>query len=255
MSKLKKELEHAATLLRRARHAVALSGAGISTPSGIPDFRSPGSGLWEHADPMEVASIQALRRNPAAFYRWIEPLIGVMNNAQPNAAHYAMADLETAAILKAIITQNIDGLHQRAGSRNVFEVHGHIRTMTCLDCFRNTLIQEALDMVDLAEIPRCQVCGGVLKPDTILFGEQLPANVIIGAMEQIRQADLILVVGSSLMVMPVAKMPALVRSHGGEVIICNLQPTYADAFAAAVFHHDVAEILPQLAAACLEVSR
>jgi len=245
-------LQRAADLLRRAGHAVALTGAGSSTPSGIPDFRSPGSGLWEQADPMEVASIQALRRDPQAFYRWLQPLVERMTNARPNAAHYALARLEAAGRLQAVITQNIDGLHQRAGSQNVLEVHGHVRTVTCLNCFRQAPVEEATATVARGEVPRCRVCGGVVKPDVILFGEQLPAQTLIAAMEHARRADLMLVVGSSLLVLPIAQLPALTHAHGGQVVVINKQPTYADGFAAAVFHDDLAEVLPGLVDLCLE---
>ena len=246
------DLKGVAALVRRARHAVALTGAGISTPSGIPDFRTPGKGLWEKADPMEVASIQAFRRNPAAFYRWVRPLVDLMHSAQPNPAHLALARLEAEGWLKVVLTQNIDGLHRRAGSRNVLELHGHLRTVTCLDCFQTGPAEEALEMVKRGEVPRCPKCGGVVKPDVILFGEQLPVDVLTEAMEHVYMADLILVVGSSLMVMPAAKLPALVHANGGEVVIFNKQATYADRFAAAVFHEDVAEVLPKLVQACLE---
>ncbi len=246
------KLRRVATLVRRARHAVALTGAGISTPSGIPDFRTPGEGLWEKADPMEVASIYAFRRNPQAFYLWVRPVVDLIENAQPNPAHLALARLEADGRLKAVITQNIDGLHQRAGSRTVLELHGHLRTVTCLNCFQSQPAEAALETVRRGEVPLCSWCGGVVKPDVILFGEQLPLAVLAEAMEHVRKADLILVVGSSLMVMPAAKLPALVHSGGGEVVIFNKQATYADRFAAAVFHEDVAEVLPLLVQACLE---
>lgn len=242
----------AAALLNKARHAIALTGAGISTPSGIPDFRSPGEGLWEKADPMEVASLYAFRRNPAAFYEWVRPLIDLMDNARPNPAHQALARLENSGRLQAVITQNIDGLHQQAGSQHVLELHGHLRTTTCLSCFQTRPAQEALDAIRRGEVPRCTACGGVVKPDVILFGEQLPLDVVTEAMEEVRRADLMIVVGSSLMVMPAAKFPALVHSHGGEVILFNKEPTYADAFAVAVFHEDAAAVLPRLVEECLK---
>lgn len=246
------KLERVAALLRNARHAVVLTGAGISTPSGIPDFRSPGSGLWEKDDPMEVASLYALRRDPQRFYRWVRPLVSLMRQAQPNPAHIALAQLEAAGRIQAVITQNIDGLHQRAGSRVVLELHGHLRTATCLNCFRQTSAEGLEETVERGEVPRCPYCGGVVKPDVILFGEQLPTDVLIAAMEHARQADLMLVVGSSLMVMPAAKLPAITHASGGSVLIFNQQSTYADAFAAAVFHADVVETLPRLAKRCLE---
>ena len=172
-------IEHAADLLRRAHHAVALTGAGMSTGSGIPDFRSPGSGLWERVDPFEVASIFAFRRKPEVFFSWIRPLARQVIEAQPNLAHVALAQLERAGLLKAIITQNIDGLHQKAGSQTVLEVHGHLREATCMRCYRS-FPSDLFVQAFLAEgrVPLCPACGNVLKPNTILFGEQLPALVM-----------------------------------------------------------------------------
>jgi NAD-dependent deacetylase len=244
-------LERAVASLRQCRHAVALTGAGISTPSGIPDFRTPGEGLWERADPMEVSSIYAFRRHPEAFYRWIRPLIAVMRNAQPNPAHIALARLEKAGLVRAVLTQNIDGLHQRAGSRHVLELHGHLRQVTCTKCGREAPADEAVAAVEREEVPRCPACGGVVKPDVVLFGEQLPSQVITTAMRHVQMADLMLVIGSSLSVVPASDMPTLVHANGGEVIIFNKQTTYADSFAAAVFHKDVVETLPQVTQACL----
>jgi NAD-dependent deacetylase len=244
-------IELAAALLRRSRHAIALTGAGISTPSGIPDFRTPGQGLWERADPMEVASIHSFRRQPEHFYNWVRPMVRLMWEAQPNPAHVALAELEKAGCLKAILTQNIDGLHQRAGSRRVLELHGHLRAVTCLNCFHTASSEEALEAVMEERVPTCSRCDGVVKPDVVLFGEQLPSEVFIAAMEEVRAADLVLVAGSSLQVVPVSKIPALVHSAGGEVVIVNNEPTYADDFAAAVFHQDVATILPRLTRAYL----
>lgn len=200
---------------------------------------------------MEVASLYSLRRNPEAFYRWVQPLVHLLFGAQPNPAHLAVAQLEAAGRLQAVITQNIDGLHQRAGSRQVLELHGHLRSVTCLDCFQRQPSEEALETVRQGRVPRCPRCGGLVKPDVILFGEQLPSDVFITAMEHVRRADVMLVIGSSLLVMPAARLPALVRAGGGEVLIFNEQDTYADAFAAAVFREDVATSLPRLAQACL----
>ncbi len=249
---LEDRIEQAASLLRRARHAIALTGAGISTPSGIPDFRTPGSGLWEHSDPMAVASIYTFRRRPEAFYRWAQPMVKLMREAQPNPAHLALTQLERADVLKAVLTQNIDNLHQRAGSKNVLELHGHLQEVTCLNCSRTAPAEQALQAVMQGEVPRCATCGGVVKPNVVLFGEQLPSEVLVAAMGHVRAADLMLVAGSSLQVMPVARMPALVHAAGGQVIVVNRQETYADEFAAAVFREDVAEILPRLARTCLE---
>jgi NAD-dependent deacetylase len=201
---------------------------------------------------MEVASIHSFRRRPERFYHWVRPMVRLVWEAEPNPAHVALAQLEAAGCLKAVLTQNIDGLHQRAGSQRVLELHGHLRRVTCLNCFHTAPAEEALAAVMEDRVPTCSRCGGVVKPDVVLFGEQLPSEVFITAMEEVRAADLVLVAGSSLQVVPVSKMPALVRSAGGEVIVVNNEPTYADDFAAAVFHQDVAEVLPRLAHAYLE---
>ncbi len=244
-------ISRAARLLRRSRYPIALTGAGISTPSGIPDFRSPGTGLWETTNPMQVASIHAFRRHPEAFYDWIRPLAKTLSEAKPNLGHVALAKLETQGYLKAIITQNIDDLHQQAGSTEVLEVHGHLRSATCIDCYR---IQPADDLIEdfLASgvIPRCPDCGGVMKPNVVLFGEQLPAEVVNAAMSHIHSADLMLIAGSSLEVVPVSRLPMRIRRHGGRLIVVNRTPTYADDAADVVIHGDVAEVLPRIASAC-----
>jgi len=244
-------IARAAALLREARYAVALTGAGSSTPSGIPDFRSPGIGLWERADPMEVASIYVFRRNPELFYAWIRPMVKTLLAAEPNPGHLALAELEAGGWLKAIITQNIDNLYQRAGTREVLELHGHLREATCISCYRVVPIGELLDVFFASnEVPRCTACGGVMKPNVVLFGEQLPVKVVNAAMKHIRQADLMLIAGSSLEVMPASQLPLLVREHSGRLIVVNLTPTYIDHAADVVIHADVAEVLPRVAQAC-----
>ncbi len=245
-------ISQAARLLRRARYAIALTGAGISTPSGIPDFRSPGTGLWERADPMRVASIHAFRRNPQAFYEWIRPLARALFEAHPNPAHRALAALEAAHFLRAVITQNIDALHQAAGSREVLEVHGHLRSATCLDCYRVQATKDLLaEFVTSQTVPRCPECGGVLKPDVILFGEQLPAAVVSAAMAHVEAADVMLVAGSSLEVVPASQLPLKLYRHGGSLIVINETPTCADSAAEVVIRDDVAEVLPRIARSCV----
>ncbi|MFN2289758.1 MAG: NAD-dependent protein deacylase [Anaerolineae bacterium] len=240
------KLEQAAELIRRARHMIAFTGAGHSTASGIPDFRSPGSGLWEKANPMLVASIWAFRLNPKGFYDWIRPLAQTMLSAPPNPAHNALAALEELGILKTIVTQNIDNLHQRAGSRRVLELHGHMRDATCIHCYKEVAIDPAFEQMILdGKVPHCK-CGGVLKPNVILFGEQLPVRVFNKAMEEARRADLILVAGSSLEVTPAADIPFLAVESGARAIIVNLQPTCFDERADVVIHGDVTDVLPRL---------
>jgi NAD-dependent deacetylase len=243
---LEEKIEQGARLIRRSRYMVAFTGAGHSTPSGIPDFRSPDSGLWEKHNPMLVASIWAFRLNPKTFYDWIRPMVETLTNAEPNAAHVALAELERMGRLQTVITQNIDDLHQRAGSRHVLELHGHMREATCVRCYKKVPVDPALEhLIRRGKVPYCE-CGGVLKPDVILFGEQLPIRVLNQAMAEARRCDLILVAGSSLEVMPAADIPVVAVDCGAKAIIVNLEPTPFDSRADVVIHGNVAEILPRL---------
>ncbi len=244
---LRSLIEQAADLLRSARYAVALTGAGISTPSGIPDFRSPRSGLWEQVDPLEVASIYGFRRNPERFFAWIRPLARLIAEAEPNAAHLALAQLEQMGILKALITQNIDTLHLRAGSQVVYEIHGDMREATCVECFRTYPTAPFLEhFIATGQVPRCQHCGGVLKPNVILFGEALPVEAMQAAQRAARECDVMLVAGSSLAVAPASDLPLVALAHGAHLIIINYEPTFVDDEAAVVIHDDVAHVLPCL---------
>lgn len=243
---LDQQIQQAADLIARARHIVAMTGAGISTPSGIPDFRSPHSGLWDQADPLDVASIFAFRHSPQQFYEWVHPLSSLLLEARPNPAHYALTALEQEGRLKAIITQNIDDLHGKAGSKTVYELHGHLREVTCTQCY------EAQDSAEVfakfikdGQVPRHR-CGGVLKPNVILFGEQLPVKEFVLAQLATKAADLMLVVGSSLEVAPASDLPELALASGAKLIIINHQPTYLDQRANLVIHADVAEVLPRI---------
>lgn len=239
------QIERSAELIRQSRHMVAFTGAGHSTSSGIPDFRSPDSGLWEKHNPMLVASIWGFRLNPETFYKWISPMAELLLNATPNPAHVALANLEEMGILKAVITQNIDNLHQRAGSQRVLELHGHLRKATCIRCYKEVSVDPKLERIVLqAQVPRCE-CGGVLKPNVILFGEQLPIQVFNQATQEARQCDLILVAGSSLSVTPAADIPFLAVESGAKAIIVNLQPTPFDQHADVVVHADVMDVLPR----------
>jgi NAD-dependent deacetylase len=246
-----KRIRQAADLLGAARYAVALSGAGVSTASGIPDFRSPGSGLWEQADPYEVASLDGFVRRPAAYYAWVRPLTRLVRAAQPNPAHLALAELERRGLLKATITQNIDGLHQAAGSRVVLELHGSHREATCMKCLKIVPASEYIDQViETGDVPLCE-CGGVLKPNTVLFGEMLPVGTFHRAEEAARQCDLMLVAGTSLEVAPASNLPELALQHGAGLIIVNRQRTALDDRATVVIHDDVTRILPALLQAAI----
>jgi NAD-dependent deacetylase len=244
--KLASEIERAAELIHESRHLVAFTGAGHSTASGIPDFRSPGSGLWQKDNPLLVASIWAFRLNPKTFFNWIRPMLQTVLEARPNPAHVALTDLEEMGYLKVVITQNIDNLHQRAGSRHVLELHGHVREATCVRCYKVVPVDATLVQALLSgKVPRCE-CGGVFKPNVILFGEQLPVTVLHRAMAEARGCDLMLVAGSSLEVTPAADIPFLAVDCGARAIVVNLQPTPLDPRADVVIHGDVAEILPQI---------
>jgi len=246
---LEHEIKRAVELIHSSRYVVAFTGAGHSTASGIPDFRSPGSGLWEEADPLLVASIWSFRLHPQVFFDWIRPLVPTLLNARPNPAHTALAQLEALGYLQAVITQNIDSLQQKAGSRRVLELHGHMREATCVRCYKKVPVDPLIERFLLdAEVPHCQ-CGGVLKPDVILFGEQLPIRTFNAAMAEAKRCDLILVAGSSLEVAPAADIPVAAVENGARSIIVNLQPTSFDALADVVIHGDVTDILPRLVAA------
>lgn len=241
-------LRRAADILRGAARAVALTGAGISTPSGIPDFRSPESGLWEKVDVMQVASIQGFRRNPEAFFDWIRPFARLVVDAQPNPAHYALAKLEEQGIIQTLITQNIDMLHSRAGSKSLLEVHGHLRSATCTKCSQSHPTSGLLEaFVAKGDIPHCPGCGGVLKPDIILMGELLPQGVFDEAQRAARGCDAMLIVGSSLTVAPVSELPLLALNSSARLIMVNYQETHLDRYASVVNHANVADALPYLA--------
>ena len=241
------QIKTVAHWLDESKRVVAFTGAGISTPSGIPDFRSPDSGLWENADPMSVASIFGFRQNPRAFYDWVRALAQVTINAQPNAAHLALATLEKRGKLKGIITQNIDMLHTRAGNEAVYELHGHMREATCIQCFQ-VYDGEAtlLSFLETDIMPTCAKCGGVLKPNVILFGEQLPYKPLQAAQQAARNCDLMIVIGSSLEVEPASQLPWLAKRCGAKVVLINLQKTDFDSAADVVIHADVAIVLPAI---------
>jgi NAD-dependent deacetylase len=241
-------IEDAAELLRKAKRIVILTGAGISSPSGIPDFRSEGSGLWSRDEPMEVASLTAFRTSPERFFNWFRPLAGQIFNAKPNAAHKALVELENAGRDLAVVTQNIDGLHQKAGSVRVVEMHGTLRTLSCTECFKQHESGSFLEpYIKGGNIPRCLSCNGILKPDVILFGEQLPQLAWLDAQRAARQCDLMLVAGSSLEVLPVAGLPMQALDRGAHLIVVNQTPTYVNVRADVVFMDDVATIIPEIA--------
>jgi NAD-dependent deacetylase len=246
-SQTQTSIDFAADLFRQSKHAVVLTGAGLSTPSGIPDFRSTGTGLWSSDEPMEVASLNTFRTAPEKFFHWFRPLADQIFNAQPNPAHNALARLEKSGCIDFIITQNIDMLHQKAGSKNVIEMHGTMKTLTCTHCYHQVDAGFSLaSFVEKGEIPHCPKCGQILKPDVILFGEQLPQAAWFKAQQAARQCDLMLVAGSSLEVLPVAGLPMQALDRGAHLIIINNMPTYLNVRADISILEDVALIIPAI---------
>jgi len=226
-----------AELIRANQPCIVLTGAGVSTESGIPDFRSAG-GIWARFDPYEVASIDAFHRDPGRVWEFYALRLGVLAEAQPNEAHRALAALEEAGLVAAVVTQNVDGLHQAAGSREVIEVHGSIRGAVCLGCGRR---EE--DVGALLPLPRCTGCGAVLKPGVVMFGELLPAAAIERATALAQRASLLLVVGTSLEVWPVAGLPEETLAAGGRLAIVNRDSTPYDERAELVVHASAGETL------------
>jgi NAD-dependent deacetylase len=239
-------IEAAAALIRESRMTVCLSGAGISVPSGIPDFRSPGSGLWEKVDVLEVATIDGFTRDPSKFFKFMAPVAESLAAAKPNPAHIALADMEKRGLLRSVITQNIDTLHQQAGSATVYELHGNTRSGRCMNCLA---VYSAQDMPDRApdEVPYCR-CGGVIKPDVVLFGESLPFEALARAQRDAAACDVMLVAGSSLTVAPASMLPQIAFQNGAQIIIVNLMETYMDQRAAVVLRQSVDTALPAIAA-------
>lgn len=237
----------AADIIRGCKRGIVLTGAGISTASGIPDFRSTEGGLWQKYDPFEVASLSSFRYQPEKFFSWMRPLAELIFQAKPNEAHYALVALEEAGYLHTVITQNIDGLHHRAGSKDVLEVHGSLSNLTCVSCYRQYPAAGFIKpYLETGAIPYCPVCEHILKPDLILFGEQLPAKVFLRAQEVSKHCDLMIVAGSSLEVLPVAGLPMRAVENGAHLILINKSKTYLDIRADVVLHEDVVDVIPMI---------
>jgi NAD-dependent deacetylase len=243
----------AASLIAEAKSAIAFTGAGISVESGIPHFRGEG-GLWTRFDPYKVAHIDTLRRDPREY--WSYSLNYRRTGAQPNPAHRALSQLQEHGRLGTIITQNTDGLHQKAGSRDVIELHGSSAGVVCLDCAAK-FPREEIDAINRDQCPPpCPSCRGLrLKPTVVLFGEPLPAAALSQAQAAAREADLVLVIGSSLQVYPAAGIPRLALASGARLCIVNADPTPLDEAASVVIHGKAGEVLPQIAGRSPSVSR
>jgi NAD-dependent protein deacetylase/lipoamidase len=244
------QVERLAQLLRSSKRAVVLTGAGVSVPSGIPDFRSPGSGLWENVDPMEVAHIDAWRRDPDRFWQFYGQRFGALVDKEPNDAHLVLAELERRGLIRGVITQNIDRLHRVAGTERLIEVHGSIEYSVCLGCDARVPLERVMARLTAdGGAPQCEACVAPLKPDVVLFGELLPERAIAEAQGLALDADLMICVGSSLEVYPVAGLPAMTRGAGGRLAIVTQGPTPYDSDADVKLDGDVADELRALLAA------
>jgi NAD-dependent deacetylase len=217
-----------AELIGESGCTVALTGAGVSVPSGIPDFRTPETGIWADVDPMKVAHIDVFERDPAHFWSYYRPRFHSLGDKRPNAAHEALAELERRGLLEGVITQNIDRLHRAAGSENVVEVHGSIETSSCTRCAASYGLEEVDGLFDEGGIAVCTACGGPVKPDVVLFGELLPESAMARATQLAERAELMICVGSSLAVHPAAGLPRLTLEHGGRLAIVTKGPTPYD---------------------------
>lgn len=236
-----------AALIGEADRIVALTGAGISTPSGIPDFRSPGTGLWENVDPMEVAHIDVWRSTPERFWHFYGDRFQTLDSKRPNLAHGALVELEKRGKLDTVITQNIDMLHRKAGSSDIIEVHGTIESSSCLGCGKRFPLDEVKGRLEASDegVPPCD-CGRPLKPDVVLFGEMLDQAALERAFALAAGADLLLCVGSSLEVHPIAQLPGITRQAGGEIALVTQGPTPYDGMAAVKLTGDVEDELQAL---------
>ena len=241
--------ERLAELLERSSSTVALTGAGISVPSGIPDFRSPGTGIWENVDPMEVATIQAFEADPSRFWSFYRPRFAALGAVSPNPAHKALVELEGRGMLAGVITQNVDRLHRRAGTERVIEVHGSIETSSCTCCNASWTLEEVEEIFDEDGIAVCSLCQSYVKPDVVLFGEMLPEAAMREAQQLAAQAELMLCVGSSLEVHPVAALPELTLAAGGKLAIVTQGPTPYDSRAEVRMDGDVVDDLTAVLAA------
>lgn len=241
----KKKIQQAANLLFNSKEAIALTGAGISTESGIPDFRSEG-GIWEKYKVEIYGNIQAFLKNPAKFWEMAQKIAPTLFKAKPNLGHYALAELEKMDIIKAVITQNVDELHQKAGSVIVYEVHGNINRFSCLGCKASYTKDQIYRKLKREKkiAPRCDYCAAPLKPSVVMFGEDLPRFEKYQSLALAQKADVMLIAGSSLLVTPVCDLPLYTLREKGKLIIVNDQPTDLDERADVVINHKIGRVLP-----------
>ena len=241
-------VDKVAALILESSRVVVFTGAGISTESGIPDFRSPG-GIWTKFDPDDFTIQKFMSSEKTRRMQWqMMAEGGLLKDAEPNQAHHAVAELEKLGKLTCVITQNIDNLHQKAGSSpdKVFELHGNMKFVRCMSCDRRFPVDDILVRLDREEIPDCQFCRGILKPDAVFFGESLPQQALNDAIQHARHCDLFIVIGSTLVVYPAAYMPMYAVESGAKLVIINLSPTPMDAKAAALITASAGETMSRI---------
>lgn len=233
-------------LLSESNYLVAFTGAGISAESGIPTYRGD-NGVWNKYDPNKYANIDNFFREPEYYWSFFKEVrYPVLKKAKPNKAHDALAKLEEKGKLKAVITQNIDGLHQLAGSERVLELHGNTRSISCIDCKKSYSLDEIFNQLKKELTPKCSSCKGTLKPEVVFFGESLPLATLEEAMKITNECDLFLTIGSSLVVQPAASLPIMAKENGSKLIIINKDPTPLDSIADMVFHSSASEVLDRI---------
>jgi NAD-dependent deacetylase len=218
---MEEQYRKAADIIKKSHHLIALTGAGISVESGIPDFRGPG-GLWEKFDPMVYAHIDSFRKKPGMVWKMMSEMIKQARNAKPNPAHYALVELEKMKLLKSIITQNIDNLHQEAGTKSIIEFHGNASNLICIECHSKFPVDD-YDMNNIP--PSCRKCGEILKPDVVLFGETIPTQALMESQMLASSSDAILVIGTSAVVYPASSIPYKAKQNGAKVIEMNIEHT------------------------------
>ena len=222
-------IQRVVDLIQQAHHCVAFTGAGISTLSGIRDFRGK-NGLYKQPETAEMFDIDVFHQNPSIYYRLASEFIYGLDKKEPSIVHTVLAKLEAQGILKAVITQNIDLLHQKAGSKTIFEIHGSPEIHTCQNCKTTFPFSQVMHIAEKGEVPHCKKCGGVLKPNITFFGESLPLHALKASEEHAKKADVMLVLGSSLTVYPAAALPEITVHSGGKLVIVNEQATHLDRY-------------------------
>jgi len=231
-----------ADVIAKSRHCIVFTGAGISAESGVPTFRGAG-GLWERYKPEELATPEAFARDPGLVWRWYRWRQEVVYNAEPNPGHRAIAELEALGVVKAVITQNVDGLHQKAGSRNVVELHGSLWRARCVKCGAVYRLEKPVEEIP----PKCPKCGGLLRPDVVWFGEALPQEAWRQAVELASRSDVVIVVGTSGVVYPAAYIPYIAKEHGAVVVEINIEESAITPVADFFLRGKAGEVLPNLA--------